>query len=178
MSARPIHRLALAAAALASLGPALAGCLPLVTRTRTGTLLPERGLRALRDGATTRREVLDLFGPPLAVVTASSGTVRVPLVEARRIGEVELPAASFFEPFAPYDAGPGDAVWFYRRHELRTNGGGIATQHGVLGSSRDEHRDDRLWILLDRGTGVVKAHRHVREGPPPPAEPEPDGGTP
>ena len=83
-------------------------------------------------------------------------------------------AASFFEKFSAGAAAPGDVVYFYRPHEVATPGSGalviVGDQGTLVGRSRDEERDERLWILLD-ASGVVKACVHERDEPPPPEEP-------
>jgi hypothetical protein len=160
---------------LAALAPAalllLAACVPIFSNVRTGALLPEERIRAIHDGKTTRRDLLDAFGPPLVVVRREPPMARMPDVELRRSGGSEVPVAWFFDRFA--DARPLGAdhvVYYYRAHELQTHmvgaylvapGGGAA----IPFDSSDERRQDRLWILLDDRTGVVEAHGHVRDGP-------------
>lgn len=147
----------------------LAGCVQVVSRVRTGSLVPEERVRALRDGQTTRREVLDALGPPLVIVRHGQDTVRVPDVGLRRSGGTEVPATWFFDRFGGRDRlGAKAVVYYYREHELLTKGSGLAFQSGIIGSSEDEHREDRLWILIDGGTWLVRAHVHERDGPPPP----------
>jgi len=154
----------------------LSGCLilPAGTRAQTGSLLPEERLATLRAG-TSRREVLDWFGPPLAVVRRGAGVVRVPEVSLRTSGVEEVAAARFFERFADQAASPDDVVYFYRAHQLVTIGSGVVLILGnkgdIIGSSRDEHRDQRLWVLLDGARGVVRAHLLERTDPAPPVTP-------
>lgn len=166
------------AAAACALAAALAlapGCLvlPWFTSARTGSLLAKEHVAALRAG-TSRREVLERFGPPLAVARRGGGAAPVPEVTMRRCGGAEQPEAWFFERFAGVAAGPSDVVYLYREHERRTEGSGaalvIGNKGGLVGSSTDEEREDRLWILLDGETGLVKAHLHERDEPPPEQE--------
>lgn len=157
-----------ARAALAAALLLLSGCFPVFSRVRTGALVPHERLQMLRDGHTTRREVLDRFGPPLVVVRLERAAVRVPEVGVRRSGGNEVPSAWFFDRFGGREeVGPHDVIYFYRQHELTTRGSGILMQGGVIGSSSDEDREDRLWVLVDGDTGLVKGHVHERDGPPP-----------
>lgn len=153
------------------------GCLivPATTRATIGALLPEEQLTRLRAGAT-RREILDGFGPPLAVVRRGSGPVQVPVLAFRAEGAEALLVERSFERFVDQPAGPDDVIYFYRAHQVVTSGSGVALiigdKGGLIGDSRIEHRDERLWVLLDGSTGRVRAHRLEREQPPPP-EPTP-----
>ncbi len=109
------------------------------------------------------------------VVRPEQGAVRLPEVGLRRDGGSEVPSALFFDRFGGRALiGPHDVVYFYKQHELTTRGSGIASQGGVIGSSSDEVREDRLWVLVDGDTGLVKGHVHEREGPP--QEPAPAAG--
>jgi hypothetical protein len=173
----PRRRPGLAAGlALAASLALLPGCLilPAFASARTGSLLPDDRLAALKPGMS-RLELLDGFGSPLAVVRRGSGPVRVPGVSLRLAGVEEIPAELFFGRFADQPAGPGDVVYFYRAHQLTTVGSGVAVMvfnaGGLAGSSRDEHREDRLWVLLDGAAGLVRAHVLERDVPPPPVEP-------
>jgi hypothetical protein len=166
---------AAAACALAAALTLVPGCLvlPWFTSARTGSLLEKEHVAALRAG-TPRREVLERLGPPLAVGRRGDGAAPVPDVHLRRSGGAEQPASWFFDRFAGVAAGPRDVVYFYCEHELRTSGSGaivaVGNKGALVGSSTDEDREDRLWILLDGETGLVKAHLHERDEPPPAQE--------
>jgi hypothetical protein len=167
------------AASVAVVGAAalLPGCLvlPCFTSVRTGALLPRERVEALKPGATTAAQVLEWLGPPLAIARGRVGVVQVPDVGFRRSGANAVSAASFFEKFSAGAAAPGDVVYFYRAHEVATPGSGavviVGDQGTLVGHSRDEERDERLWILLDGASGVVKACVHERDEPPPAEEP-------
>jgi hypothetical protein len=153
--------------ALASAMLAASACLTGTASSRDGDLLPDARLEAIRDGESSRREVLDWFGPPLVVTTRSAETVRVPeVIGFGRYGSTEVPASSFFELFEARDIGPHDVVYFFRRHLLTTTRSSFAIQHPVGPQEFESvHRNDRLWVLVDAATGVVKAHVHRRDPP-------------
>jgi hypothetical protein len=159
----------MAIAALVGALPLVSGCLcfPSVTHARAGALLPDC-LATVTDRATGR-EVLECLGPPLVVVRQGDAAVRVSDVLYRRYGGTEVPASSFFERFAPGEVAPGDVVYYWREHQIDTRGSGVLLIVGdkaaLSGKSRIEEGDDRLWILLDGGTGRVKAHRLERDRP-------------
>lgn len=171
MSAARTLRAVASFALLAAAAAALQGCIcfPSSTRATTGALLPEDRVAALRPGATTAAEVLDWFGPPLAVARGPEGTIQVPEVVYRRSGAAELEAAALFAKFGAGAAAPGDLVYYYRLHQVVTRGSGVILVVGnkgdLVGTSRNEDRDERLWLLVDGGTGLVKARVHERDEP-------------
>ena len=139
-----------------------------LTLLSTGAEPAPEALRALRDGQTTRREVLDGLGPPLVVVRDPRGTVLVPRSRNDQLrfshsppnaGWEEVAAASFFERFAGrVPVAPGDVVYFYRERAEHTT---IISRAG-----KTNRFEDRLWILVDGRTGLVKAHVHEHDGHP------------
>ncbi len=169
--ARTARVRATAAAAAALAATLLPGCLmlPCFTEVRTGALLPPKRVAALQPGATTAAQVLEWFGPPLAVARDPGGVVPVPDVGFRRSGASAVPAASLFAKFPAGDAAPGDLVYFYRVHEVLTPGSGVVLilgySAGLVGASHDEDRDERLFVLVDGATGVVKGCVHERDEP-------------
>lgn len=155
-------RLALATVALAA-----SACIIASTASRDGELLPDARLEAIRDGETSRREVLDWLGPPLVVTTRSAETIRVAdVLGFGRYGYREVAASSFFEPFAAQDIGPHDVVYFFGRHLITHTRGSFATRTTHREEFEAVHRNDRLWVLIDGATGVVRAHVHRRDPAP------------
>lgn len=164
-------RLALAAAL-----PLLWGCMttPLVAGNTTGALLPDDRLGALQPGRTTRSEVLDWFGPPLAF--ARDGAVApAPEIALRWAGfELGPPPLSLFDKFPAGAVAGGDLVYYYRQDQdiasksavalmifIPPAGGGVSPwKHSF------ERRTDELWVLIDGVTGVVKAVVFKRTEPP------------
>lgn len=158
LAPRRIRALGAAAALLL-----FSGCILRYSKTRTGALIPDERLSAIQDGVSTRAEVLEAFGPPLVVVRAEHRVVRLPEVRDRRFGAIEVPAETFLAPVGGSAAlGPQDVVYYYQEHELLTIGSGRDI-HSFMGDSTTHEADDRLWIVLDRGSGHVKAHAHRRE---------------
>lgn len=152
--------------ALASAMLAASACVITTASSRDGHLLPDARLEAIRDGESSRQDVLDWFGPPLVVTTRSAEMVRVPeVIGFGRYGSTEVPASSFFEPFEARDIGPLDVVYFFRGHLLTHTRSSFTIQQPVSQEFESVHRNDRLWVLVDAATGVVKAHVHRRDPP-------------
>ncbi len=146
----------------------------------SGAELPSDALSSIEDGRTTRREVLDRLGPPAVVVREPLGTVWVPRRNLGLFGagmdirdpvggSDEIPAASFFARFGAAAAvADGDVVYFYRERAFNTL---------AFSVSAETHRvEQRLWILVDGRSGIVKAHLLERVGPPPAGSADREGG--
>lgn len=147
---------------------------PLVAGNTTGALLPDDRLGALQPGRTTRSEVLDWFGPPLAF--ARDGAVApAPEIALRWAGfELGPPPLSLFDKFPAGAVAGGDLVYYCRQDQdiasksavalmifIPPAGGGVSPwKHSF------ERRTDELWVLIDGVTGVVKAVVFKRTEPP------------
>ncbi|HET8569748.1 MAG TPA: hypothetical protein VFM93_12285 [Candidatus Limnocylindria bacterium] len=183
------------ALALAVFAAALSGCIciPTIASQTHGSLLPDDRLAAIQPGRTTRAEVLEWFGPPLAF--ARDGAIGpAPDVAYRWSGWSEAQASSFFAKFPAGAAGPGDLVYLYQQDEYVFSSASLHYAFVdplalvVLSDLRPgpastketsalEQREDRLWILIDATTNVVKAHVLERLGPPRASTEGPDPGV-
>jgi hypothetical protein len=168
-------RLALAA----TLAPLLSGCMttPLMGVETRGALFREERLAALAPRKTTRAEVLEWFGPPLAF--ARSGAVAPTQEVAFRWTGPASDSWTSFDRFPAGEVAPDDLVYYYEATESVTNTSAVGLviffitggKGGVSPATKTfENRTDKLWILIDGATGVVKAVVVDRIRPRPPAE--------
>lgn len=166
----------LAALALAA-GLLLPACL-FADRARRGALLPAEAIESLRDGVTTRAEVVRSFGPPV-VMARREGTVRIRILDEPRVGDVEWAGLMCFGPLARLPAEPGDLVYLYRTARIWER---YEVDHGPpcryclpteTRSGSQESTFDELYLLFDERTGILRAHANLRDGKPRP----PSAGT-
>lgn len=148
----------------------LPGCV-IAERSRRGALLPEDAIAGLRDGVTTRAEVVRALGPPV-VVARREGTVRLRLRDEPRLGDVELPGLDCFGPLAALPPLPGDVVYLYRAARVWEHANFDFTEDCKLclptvhRSSGLATTHDALYLLFDEETGRLRAHAHLRDGLP------------
>ena len=137
------------------LGAALAiaaapGCFVHTGTFHSEARLADEDVAAIHRGETTRQQVVERLGPPLALLRRGE-TVTVADVGARRSGSRSLQADAAFELFSA-SAGPSDVILYYEASEAKQTGGAFL----FVGSTDATIDLTRLWILVDAGSGVVK----------------------
>lgn len=133
-------------AALAAALGLLSGCVVMSASVSTGALLPDGELARLRDGATTRAQILEAFGPPRRLAHRGAG------------GEAEL-----LEPFGAIPPSPDDVAYRYRASRGKTTISELGLlKEMVAEQTTQESGSDDLWLLLDGRSGRLRAHVHRR----------------
>ncbi len=141
------------AVALAAL--CLCGCFVARENVLADEALPGEHIRGIRRGATTRQEILDRFGPPVAVARRGTTMVHPPAGPAKR-GRVEVPSDAFFELFSTGRAlRDTEIVYYYDSSRLKATGFLLIPLVGG-GFHNSETVVQRLWLLIDDGTGIVE----------------------
>jgi hypothetical protein len=133
----------------------LCGCAVVGERFVFEEPLAEKQVRMIKNGETTRKEILDWFGPPLAV--ARPGTVlKVPLPGPIKSGSEEVKAEAFFERFSGIPGIMKDHVIYYYSGSAAV-WSDLCFYNGCIPTTPSlEVR--RYWILIDEHEGRVKAH--------------------
>ncbi len=131
----------------------LAGCY-MGERYVAGEPFSEQALAGLEQGTMTRQDVLQWFGPPVAVARRGS-TMTFPPAGIRNEGWQDIQSDTFFEHF-PANAGSdnGRIIYYYRAPRVTMNG---AFSILIAGGYTRRILADELWILIDERTGAVKA---------------------
>lgn len=154
---RPRRAAALLAAVLAVAAAGTGGCFAFKERHRSADPITRDAVGEIRDGVTTRREILARFGPPVAVARRGQ-PVLLPIPGPERWGRRVADPDAFFAPFpaeAPADG--GGTVWYYDATEVRAAGALVVPIAGAGYFSKD-YVTDRLWILIEERTGIVRGH--------------------
>ena len=143
----------MAVAALAAL--CLCGCFVARENIAADEGLPGERIRGIRRGETTRQEILERFGPPVAVARRGTTMVYPPPGSARR-GRSDVQSDAFLELFSTgRPLRDSDIVYYYDSARLKATGVLIIPLIGGGYHSR-EMVVERLWLLIDGNTGAVE----------------------
>lgn len=127
-----------------------AGCMVMTSSVDVMDRLSDERIEKIQDGATTRGEVLDWFGPPAALLRPGKET-RV----QGRYGEELLTFDEQFLLFADRHAPkPTWAVFFYQQWASKASGAMVV----AVGTNKLTVLRRRLWVLVDEATGTVGGH--------------------
>lgn len=149
-----------AAAALAAF--CLCGCFVARENIPADERLPGEHIRGIRRGATTRQEILERFGPPVAVARRGTTMVYPPPGSAKR-GRADVQSDAFLELFATGRAlRDSEVVYYYDSSRLEATGVLIVPLVGG-GYHSAEMVVERLWLLIDGETGVVEDYVFRRD---------------
>ncbi len=131
----------------------LAGCY-VGERFVAGEPFSEQALTGLEQGTLTRQDVLQWFGPPVAVARRGS-TMTYPPAGIRNEGWQDIGSDTFFELFPQNDGhADGRIIYYYRAPRVATDG---VLSILIAGGYTRRIVTDELWILIDERTGAVKA---------------------
>lgn len=151
----PVVLYLMAAVALAAL--CLCGCFVARENVLADEALPGEHIRGIRRGATTRQEILERFGPPVAIARRGTTMVYPPPGPEKR-GRADVQSDAFFELFSTGRAlRDTEIVYYYDSSRLKGTGILIVPLIGG-GSHSMEVVVERLWLLIDERTGIVEDH--------------------
>lgn len=140
---------------LLALAACFSGCAVVGERYTLEEQFTRKQVQAIRDGETTRKDVLDLFGPPLAVARPGA-VVKIPRPGLVTNGSRDVPAESVFSRFPEAAGRAGLAVYYYRGSALVWADLFIYNA-GVPTTPTLEVTD--LWVLIDEKRGRVAGHQ-------------------
>ncbi len=152
---------------------ALAGCW--FGSARSGATIEHDRAVKIVPGKTTKQELLDWFGPPVALVRRGA-TVTMPQTGVRPVGWREVQADTFFELFASrHPPAPDDLIYYYVAAEQSEFGVFLL----VAGQTSRNVNESQLWVLIDGATGKVKdfVYRKGGDSASPAAGKEPGAAT-
>ncbi len=112
----------------------------------------EDQIKKIQPGKTTRQEILEMFGPPVAV--ARKGKVmKIPPQWLRKEGSQEIDSDTFFELFSTTHELTENHIIYYYYYSEETGMTGMVL-FAALG--KGELGVDKLWILVNGETGIVE----------------------
>ncbi len=125
----------------------------------------EGQVKVIRHGMTTKKEVLEWFGPPLVV--ARPGSI-VPMPEQELLNSlaVKISSDTLFERFKPDPPPRSPLLYYYEDQALSwTNFGVVLLLPGsgpapsIIEPVGSKFTVNKLWLLLDDATGRVVDHQ-------------------
>ena len=130
----------------------VSGCVVMGHDAEVGESLRDKDLKKIQLGQTTKQEILEMFGPPLAI--ARKGKIlKLPRAGERKAGSEEIQSEIFFELFSTkYTLNPEHIIYYYFSTEVSGVGGFFL----FVGKTSAELNVDKLWILINEKTAVVE----------------------
>jgi hypothetical protein len=125
----------------------------------------EDQVKVVRHGMTTKKEVLEWFGPPLVVARPGS-TVLMPEQELLNAMAVTVSSDTLFERFKPGSPPPQSPLLYYYEDQALswTDFGAVCwfptngPAPSITGPTGNTFKVKKLWVLLDDATGLVVDH--------------------
>lgn len=130
----------------------LSGCYTSLESYRVGSSLNERQISKIKPGQTHKEEVLQWFGPPIAIARWGK-IMRFPAPDMERKGFVEQEASTFFELFnSKHSLGDKHIIYYY--YDMKSSRRFSAIIVPVFIGSASTKKNE-LWILIDTHNGLV-----------------------
>ena len=124
---------------------ALTACMYGSATTKSGETFTNAAVKNIQPGKTTKEDILNWFGPPLAIARKAE--------EDKMIAVENVRADTFLELFsARRTLTDSDVVYYYRNVEIRSSGGMI----GLAVIAHNQEATAKLWILIDNRNGIVE----------------------
>jgi hypothetical protein len=125
----------------------------------------EDQVKVIRHGMTTKKEILEWFGPPLVVARPGS-TVLMPEQELLNALAVTVSSDTLFERFKPGSPPPrSPLLYYYEDQALSWTDFGVifwfpvyGPEPSIIGPTGNTFKVTKLWVLLDDATGLVVDH--------------------
>lgn len=122
------------------------------SRYRTEAPFTETQIRKITPGTTTKQEILDWFGPPIAV--ARSGEVmKIPAPGPLKEGSQDVQADTFFELFSSkHSLTEQHIIYYYYDSEMKGTEVLVLFFAGIV---KARVAENKLWLLIDDRTGMI-----------------------
>lgn len=152
----PTHQLFVALSLLVF--ATLAGCGIVVYVDQVEEQLKGATMARIRPGMTTRQQMLECLGPPLAIIRNDAALLRLPLPGAGEKQTVAVSADQYFRPFAQRRTlEPDDTIYYYRGTYYRNFNSFFVPIFFAIGYASDYGvHEKRLWVLYNERSGRVE----------------------
>jgi hypothetical protein len=119
----------------------------------------EAQIKGIQRAETTKQEILTWFGPPVAIARQGT-TMTFPPPGPAKKGYEEVSSETFFELFsAKHEISEDHIIYYYYYSVIK----GSFTDCGLAGSSKKRLVVSKLWILINKKTGIVEDYLLRRE---------------
>jgi len=135
------------------------GCFLVSGKYKMGETITEEMMKKIQPGKTVKQDILEWFGPPIAIARKGAW-VKIPRLGTDRIGWDEIQSDSFFELFSSkHTLTQSHMIYYYHCGEDKATAGMFifyAHGEGKLWISK-------LWVLIDETTGIVTDYLFRKE---------------
>ena len=129
----------------------LSGCFLISANYKMGDTIDQESTKNIHPGKTVKQEILQWFGPPIAVARKGE-LVKIPRLGANRTGWDEIQSDTFFELFSSKQPlTENHIVYYYHSAEDKSTAGMFV----VYAHGEGKLSVNKLWILIDDKTGLV-----------------------
>jgi hypothetical protein len=122
-------------------------------RYLAGEPFSEQAVAGIKQGTMTKRDVLQWFGPPVAIARRGT-TMTFPPAGIRKEGWEDIQSDTFFELFPQKDGNADDRIIYYYYAPRLTMNGVVSIL--IAGGYTRRIVADELWLLIDERTGRIE----------------------
>jgi hypothetical protein len=135
------------------------GCFLVSGKYRLGETITEEMVKKIQPGKTVKQDILEWFGPPIAVARKGAW-VKIPRLGTDRTGWDEIQSDSFLELFSSKHALTENHIIYYYHYgeDKATAGMFIFYAHG-----EGKLWISKLWVLIDETAGIVTDYLFRKE---------------
>jgi len=130
----------------------LGGCMVAGRKYKGEECFQKDQIEKILPGKTTKQEILLWFGPPLAIARKGK-VIKIPSPDVQKTSSYELHSDTFLELFSgKHEITENHIVYYYTYSEMK----GTETVVVFAGTGNSKLVVDKLWILINKETGIVE----------------------
>ena len=115
-------------------------------------------VKGIKRGETTKQQILEWFGPPVAIAREGRA-MKIPLLGLRKDGSEQVRSETFFELFsAKHGLTEDHIIYYYYSSEIKRFDF-FLLYGGPLPATEEKLIVNKLWVLIDAKTGIVEDYQ-------------------